>query len=269
MSATLNVAVKKDSGKPPISLIPRCAVEAEARVLGFGAKKYEPDNHRKGFAWRRLIDAALRHVLAVADGEDRDSETGELHTAHARCMLGFLHEHMERGLGVDDRYHFGAVTPVVNAPALHVISPASPQAEVGWHEPPGAPAEQRAPFTYWYLATPYSKYPFGHDAAFEMAACAAAKLMENGVAVFCPITHSHPASKFIGSVANTDHDFWLNIDRPMMRAAGGLIVYKAQSWEVSDGMAKEIEEFRAAGKPVVEWHPSDPPPLHRLGEHDH
>lgn len=95
---------KYDDGKPPISLIPRSAIEEEAMVLAFGAKKYAADNWRKGFAYRRLIDAALRHMFAIADGEDYDPETGLLHAAHARCCLGFLIEHYKEGLGHDDRY---------------------------------------------------------------------------------------------------------------------------------------------------------------------
>jgi hypothetical protein len=96
--------MKHDTGKPPISLIARSAIEAEARVMAFGARKYGRDQWRKGFRWSRLIDAALRHVFAIADGEDFDPETGELHAAHARCCLAFLIEHHVHGLGCDDRY---------------------------------------------------------------------------------------------------------------------------------------------------------------------
>ena len=95
---------KYDNGKPPIGLIPRSAIEEEALVLAFGAEVYGADNWRGGFAWRRLIDAALRHVFAIADGEDYDPDSGLLHAAHARCMLGFLIEHIKGGLGTDDRY---------------------------------------------------------------------------------------------------------------------------------------------------------------------
>jgi hypothetical protein len=98
---------KDDAGKAPLSLIPRSALLAEADVLAFGAKKYQRDNWRKGMAYSRLIDAALRHVLAFADGEDADDETGLSHLAHARCCLAFLIEYEERGLGTDDR-HGGA-----------------------------------------------------------------------------------------------------------------------------------------------------------------
>jgi hypothetical protein len=97
-------AVKADTGKAPISLVPRSAIVAEAEVLGFGARKYAAHNWRKGMKWSRLGDAALRHLLAWIDGEDVDPETGLSHLAHLRCCAGFLIEYQRLGLGEDDRY---------------------------------------------------------------------------------------------------------------------------------------------------------------------
>lgn len=97
---------KDDQGKAPLSLIPRSALLAEARVLAHGATKYGRDNWRGGMKWSRLLDAALRHITAYAAGEDVDNEeggTGESHLANARCCLGFLIEYAEQGLGIDDR----------------------------------------------------------------------------------------------------------------------------------------------------------------------
>ena len=101
---TAGGGVKADTGKPPVSLIPRSAALAEAEVLDFGAKKYAAHNWRKGMKWSRLVDAMLRHALAYADGEDLDPETGLSHLAHLRCCAGFLIEYAERGLGEDDRF---------------------------------------------------------------------------------------------------------------------------------------------------------------------
>jgi hypothetical protein len=97
-------AVKADTGKVPMSLLPRSALTAEAAVLAFGAKKYAAHNWRKGMVWSRLLDAALRHLTAFADGEDVDPETGLSHLAHLRCCAGFLIEYQEKGLGQDDRH---------------------------------------------------------------------------------------------------------------------------------------------------------------------
>lgn len=96
--------VKFDTGKPRLGLIPRSALEAEATVLGFGADKYGVYNWRKGMDWMRLVDAALRHIYAFADGETFDPESGEHHLAHARCCLGFLIEY-ERSHPEGDNRH--------------------------------------------------------------------------------------------------------------------------------------------------------------------
>lgn len=96
-------AKKFDSGKPPIGLIPRSALNAEAAALGFGATKYGRDNWRQGMDWSRVIDAAFRHLSAFADGEDRDVETGLVHLAHLKACASFLIEYHEKGLGNDDR----------------------------------------------------------------------------------------------------------------------------------------------------------------------
>lgn len=83
-------AKKFDDGKPPISMINREALEQEAHVLAFGASKYGRENWKNGLEEHRLLDAALRHIIAYADGEHVDPESGLSHLAHARCSLGFL-----------------------------------------------------------------------------------------------------------------------------------------------------------------------------------
>lgn len=94
---------KLDAGKPPLSWIPRVANEEEARVLAFGAKKYARWNWAKGIAWSRVLDAAMRHLGAFADGEDVDPETGISHLAHARCCTGFLLDYLKEHPELDDR----------------------------------------------------------------------------------------------------------------------------------------------------------------------
>lgn len=105
MSKNTKLSAKKhDLGKPPISMISRTALEAEAYALAFGAQKYDAYNWRKGFKWSRLIDSALRHMIAFNDGEDLDPESGLTHLAHARCCLAFLLDHYYHQLGEDDRW---------------------------------------------------------------------------------------------------------------------------------------------------------------------
>jgi hypothetical protein len=102
-------AQKYDDNKPPLALLSGIALEELGRVLAHGAEKYEEDNWRKGFEWRRLISASLRHILAFNDGEDKDPESGLSHVAHAMCMLMFLLEHETTHRDLDDRYNFNPI----------------------------------------------------------------------------------------------------------------------------------------------------------------
>jgi hypothetical protein len=93
-----------------------------------------------------------------------------------------------------------------------------------------------------YLATPYSKYEEGLEAAFKMACDNAAFLLERGVPVFSPIAHTHSIAKST-RVDPRDHEFWLDFDWPILTKCSGLIVVKAPGWEESLGIKKEIEHF--------------------------
>jgi hypothetical protein len=104
--------------------------------------------------------------------------------------------------------------------------------------------------TLWYLATPYSKYPGGINAAFELACSQAGLLMRHKVPVFSPIAHTHPIA-INCDMDPLDHAIWLPSDEPMMRACTGLIMLRAESWESSYGMAVEMKAFQDAWKPVV------------------
>lgn len=95
---------KNDEGKPPLTLFPRTALEQAAEVFAFGANKYGKYNYKQGFEYTRLLDAALRHVNAYADGEDLDPESGKSHLAHALCSIAMLLECQKIGTAKDDRY---------------------------------------------------------------------------------------------------------------------------------------------------------------------
>ncbi len=83
--------VKHDGGKPRFSLLPWSSVRHVVDVLEFGACKYAVNNwQRVDDARQRYTDAALRHVIALAEGERRDPESGLSHAAHAVCCLLFL-----------------------------------------------------------------------------------------------------------------------------------------------------------------------------------
>ena len=97
-------AIKRDDGKPAMSLLPMDALHEVAKCLAFGADKYGRYNWRNGFDWSRLEAAMLRHYAAYQRGEDRDKESGHLHTAHMAVNALFLLAHQLNGYGKDDRY---------------------------------------------------------------------------------------------------------------------------------------------------------------------
>lgn len=95
--------VKFDTDKPRMDLLDAYAIEQLSLVLGFGAIKYDAHNWRKGLSKSRLIAAALRHLFAYLRGEDKDSESGLSHVAHAMCCCMFLLG-LEHRNDLDDRW---------------------------------------------------------------------------------------------------------------------------------------------------------------------
>ena len=108
---------------------------------------------------------------------------------------------------------------------------------------------------FWYLASPYSKYPLGITAAHFHVCQQAALLIRSGVPVYSPIAHTHPIAQF-GDIDPFDHDIWLPLDRPMMDAACGLIVLKLEGWSRSLGVIAEMKHMAGFGnKPIVFMEP--------------
>lgn len=97
-------ALKFDGEKLPLHLLSTEAMNQTAAVLKFGAQKYAEHNWRKGFAWSRPLAAAMRHITAFNNGEDRDPESGLSHLAHAACCIMFLLEFEKTHQHLDDRY---------------------------------------------------------------------------------------------------------------------------------------------------------------------
>jgi len=97
-------AMKFDTDKLPVNLLSNEALLQTAAVLKFGADKYHAHNWRDGFAWSRPLAAAMRHIMAYNDGEDKDPESGLSHLAHAACCIMFLLEFEKTHPELDDRY---------------------------------------------------------------------------------------------------------------------------------------------------------------------
>lgn len=101
---------------------------------------------------------------------------------------------------------------------------------------------------FWYVSSPYSKYPGGHDAAFDDICDVCVRLALDGLKFFSPICHCHPIAASAGRRLN--HYNWLALDAPVANAAYGLVVVMMQGWEDSEGVEAEIAWFKAAGKPI-------------------
>jgi hypothetical protein len=85
--------VKYDGEKPDYSLIPPNALDDVAKVLTFGAQKYDRHNWKKlDNLDNRYFAAAQRHMWALLKDESHDPETGVHHAAHAVCCMMFLLE---------------------------------------------------------------------------------------------------------------------------------------------------------------------------------
>lgn len=107
---------------------------------------------------------------------------------------------------------------------------------------------------FFYLASPYSLYYSGLDAAFCEACQIAAWFMQQGVVVFTPIVHSHSIAMY-GSLNPRDHDIWNRANLPLMSASKGCIVAMMPGWRESVGIRWEVDEFESQDKPVfyAEW----------------
>jgi hypothetical protein len=103
---------------------------------------------------------------------------------------------------------------------------------------------------FWYLATPYSKFAAGTEAAFIEASKQAAILTAARVPVFSPIAHTHPVA-IHGNLDPLDHTIWLEADRTFMEAAKGIIVCQMNGWAESYGVKFEIEAFERMQKPCL------------------
>lgn len=86
------------------------ALDALARVAGYGALKYERLNFVKGYRWSLSYDALQRHLNAFWGGENLDPESGLPHLAHAAWHCLTLLCFSMRSIGTDDRFGVVAKT---------------------------------------------------------------------------------------------------------------------------------------------------------------
>lgn len=90
----------------PYDLVPyQEFTDAYVRVAEFGAKKYAPWNWSKGLSRRQILCSLLRHTFSYLRGEDRDKDSGLLHTDHitwnAVALSHNVHHSLEDGRRVE------------------------------------------------------------------------------------------------------------------------------------------------------------------------
>lgn len=110
------------------------------------------------------------------------------------------------------------------------------------------------PSELWRMATPYSKFQFGIEAAAQEAARIAGRLIKQGENAYSLIVHSH----YIVMIAGIDplnHKYWMGVDQALMEKCDGLIVVLMMGWSKSKGVAMEIDAFQKMGKRVKYYDP--------------
>ena len=88
--------LKYDREKPMWHLIPMDCVSGVVKVMTFGAKKYKP-NSWQGVGAERYYSAGMRHLEAIAGGEELDSESNLHHAFHYLCNQIFITWALVRG----------------------------------------------------------------------------------------------------------------------------------------------------------------------------
>jgi hypothetical protein len=103
-------------------------MEGIARVLTFGAQKYEERNWEKGMNYSRLYRAAFGHMNKWWAGIRNDHETGIHELLHAGCSIMMLYHYEATRTGRDDRPIYGLGFPEASNPDHDMMN----MEDLGW-----------------------------------------------------------------------------------------------------------------------------------------
>lgn len=78
-----------NQGKLEWHLVDFKALEPMVKVLMYGKKKYAEDQWKNGLSLKDTRDSMIRHIVALAAGEEIDIESGEKHIGHLLCNVLF------------------------------------------------------------------------------------------------------------------------------------------------------------------------------------
>lgn len=108
-----------------------------------------------------------------------------------------------------------------------------------------------------YLAAPYTTgLPPDTDAVLAMEtrakqiARATARLMEEGLAVYSPVTHGTALEDHVSADNRDDHAFWMRHCFQMLDAASELVVLMLPGWRDSKGVQMEIDRAAERAIPI-------------------
>lgn len=110
-----------------------------------------------------------------------------------------------------------------------------------------------------YLAAPYSKGDAETRLArFQAVTQVAARLIEQKIVVFSPVTMTHPIDLVLASEGETlGSDYWVTFDEMFMNICSEIAVLMLPGWQVSSGVGREIEFFKNRGSTVKFLRPED------------
>lgn len=90
--------------KPPLSPIPPVALLHLGKAMADGRDKYGQMNWRESkVTYSVYYDAAMRHLMAWWDGEERAKDSGVHHLGHAMACMAILLDAQSVGMLNDDR----------------------------------------------------------------------------------------------------------------------------------------------------------------------
>jgi len=89
-------ALRYNDGKPKWSLVHFQSLIPMVRVLEYGCIKYAPKNWQKPMDTTQILESMQRHLAALFDGEEVDSESGISHMGHIMANAMFFNYHKQR-----------------------------------------------------------------------------------------------------------------------------------------------------------------------------
>lgn len=106
-----------------------------------------------------------------------------------------------------------------------------------------------------YLATPYSLYPDGPDAAVSECEKIAGELAVEGVCVFPAIASGAALVRGCPDLDPNDNEFWFEHNSSEMEDCEYLLIAEMRGWKESIGIHDEKEWFQSCGRPVFYLNP--------------